>query len=389
MEIVAVHAREISMQLLAPFETSFGVTHDRRILLLEVHAKDGSSGWGEVTAGEGPFYNPETTDTAWIVLRNFLVPLLLGKTIDGPEAALRAMEPVRGHEMAKAALETAVWDLLAKQQSTSLARLLGGTRSEISCGVSLGIHKDIGELLARIDRELAAGYQRVKLKIKPGHDVEVVSAVRDKYPEIALTVDANSAYRLSDIALLERLDEFDLTYIEQPLEWNEIYQHAELQRRLKTAICLDECIHNLRDAEAAIELGACRVINIKLGRVSGHTEARRIQAYCAQHDVPVWCGGMLESGVGRAHNIAMSSLPGFVLPGDVSASRRYWHEDIILPPVEVSQAGLIRVPDSPGIGFAVNKRRVEKLTVRQEEWRVTQSVGAVAEPAMAQVDVAR
>ena len=389
MELAAIHAREISMRLIAPFETSFGITHDRRILLLELHAKDGSSGWGEVTAGEGPFYNPETTDTAWIMLRNFLVPLLLGKTIDSPEAAMHAMEPVRGHEMAKAALETALWDLFATQQSVSLSKMLGSTRSEISCGVSLGIHKDIGKLLDTIGRELAAGYQRVKLKIKPGHDIQVVSAVRNKYPDIALTVDANSAYRLTDIALLEQLDAFDLTYIEQPLEWNEIYQHAELQRRLKTAICLDECIHNLRDAEAAIEFGACRVINIKLGRVSGHTEARRIQAYCMEHDVPVWCGGMLESGIGRAHNIAMSSLPGFVLPGDVSASKRYWEEDIILPAVEVSPEGIIRVPDSPGLGFTVNRSRIERLTVRQEDWKTAESVGGVSGSAMEQVNLAR
>ena len=377
MEIAAVHAREISMQLVAPFETSFGVTHDRRILLLELHAKDGSSGWGEVTAGEGPFYNPETTDTAWIVLRNFLAPLLLGKTIGSPEAALRAMEPVRGHEMAKAALETAVWDLLARKQSTSLSQLLGGTRSDISCGVSLGIHQDTGKLLEKIAHELAAGYQRVKLKIKPGKDIQVVSAVRDRYPDIALTVDANSAYRLTDISLLKQLDAFNLTYIEQPLEWNEIYQHAALQRQLNTPICLDECIHNLRDAQAAIELGACKVINIKLGRVSGHSEARRIQAYCMDQGIPVWCGGMLESGIGRAHNIAMSSLPGFVLPGDVSASKRYWEEDIILPAVEVSRQGTIRVPDSPGIGFTVNKKRIEKLTVRQEEWTAARSVSGV------------
>ena len=388
MEIAAIHAREISMQLVAPFETSFGITHNRRILLLELQAKDGSSGWGEVTAGEGPFYNPETTDTAWIVLRNFLVPLLLSKTIDSPEAALRAMEPVRGHEMAKAAVETAIWDLLAKQQSVSVAKLLGGTRSDISSGVSLGIHKDIGKLLDRIGQELAAGYQRVKLKIKPGQDVQVVSAVRNRYPDIALTVDANSAYRLTDISLLKQLDAFNLTYIEQPLEWNEIYQHAELQRQLNTAICLDECIHNLRDAQAAIELGACKVINIKLGRVSGHTEARRIQAYCMEHDVPVWCGGMLESGIGRAHNIAMSSLPGFVLPGDVSASKRYWDEDIIVPAVEVSPEGTIRVPDSPGIGFTVNKKRIEKLTVRQEEWKAAESVSGVPVPAMEHVNLA-
>ena len=368
------------MRLVAPFETSFGITHDRRILLLEVIAKDGSSGWGEVTAGEGPFYNPETTDTAWIVLRNFLVPMLVGKVIRSSEDVLRVMEPVRGHEMAKAALETAVWDLMAMQQSVSLAHLLGGTRTQIASGVSLGIHKDIGELLEKIGCELAAGYRRVKLKIKPGHDIDVLSAVRTRYPDIQLTVDANSSYRLSDLPLLQQLDGFNLTYIEQPLEWNEIYQHAELQRQLKTAICLDECIHNLRDAEAAIKLGACKVINIKLGRVSGYTEARKIQAFCQEHNVPVWCGGMLESGIGRAHNIAMSSLPGFVLPGDVSASKRYWQEDIIHPTVEVSHEGTIIVPTSPGIGFEVNKSRIEKLTGRQEQWKASQSVGVLGNP---------
>lgn len=368
MEIATIHAREINMRLVAPFQTSFGVTHDRRILLLEVRSRDGISGWGEVTAAEGPYYNAETTDTAWIVLRRFLAPLLLGKQVNSPEDARSKMEPVRGHEMAKAALETAVWDLFAKQQSVSLASLLGGSRKQIACGVSLGIHEDTGKLFAKIDQALAEGYRRIKLKIKPGYDVDVVSAVRSRYPDIALTVDANSAYRLSDIRLLQQLDAFDLTYIEQPLEWNEIYQHAELQRTLKTAICLDECIHNLRDAKAAVSLGACRVINIKLGRVSGHSEARRIQTFCMEHQVPVWCGGMLESGVGRAHNIAMSSLPGFVLPGDVSASKRYWTEDIIHPPVEVNPDGTIDVPQAPGLGFEVDKRRVEQLTVRQEEW---------------------
>lgn len=381
MEIAAVHAREISMRLVAPFETSFGVTHDRRILLLEIEATDGSTGWGEVTAGEGPFYNPETTDTAWIVLRNFLVPLLFHQSIEAPEDVLRAMEPVRGHEMAKAAIETAIWDMLARQRSITLAKMLGGTRREIPCGVSLGIYKDTGALLDRVAQELGAGYQRIKLKIKPGQDVAVVSAVRNRYPDIALTVDANSAYRLSDITLLKQLDEFDLTYIEQPLEWNEIYQHAELQRQLKTAICLDESIHNLRDAEAAIALSACKVINIKLGRVAGHTEARKIQAFCMEHNVPVWCGGMLESGIGRAHNIAMSSLPGFVLPGDVSASKRYWHQDIIEPAVEVQLDGTIQVPDSPGIGFQVNTQRVAELTVRQEHWKGTRSVFGVPQPA--------
>jgi o-succinylbenzoate synthase len=378
MKIGAIHAREIRMQLIAPFETSFGVVQDRRILLLELHTEEGSTGWGEVTAGEGPFYNSETTDTAWGILSNYLIPLVLGKTFDGPEAALRAMEPVRGHEMAKAALENAIWDAFAKSRSISLSKFLGGTRTEIVSGVSLGIHQDIGKLLDKVAHEIAAGYRRVKLKIKPGKDVEVVRAVREKFPDIALTVDANSAYRLADTSLLKQLDEFNLTYIEQPLEWNEIYQHSILQRQLTTPICLDECIHGLRDAQAAIELGACKVINIKLGRVGGHAEARRIQAYCMERGIPVWCGGMLESGIGRAHNIAMSSLPGFVLPGDVSASKRYWHEDIVSPPVEVSSQGEIHVPDAPGIGFDVNKSRVEKLTVRQKQWSAAHSVGAIA-----------
>ena len=379
MEIAAVHAREISMRLIAPFETSFGVTHDRRILLIEIEAADGSTGWGEVTAGEGPFYNPETTDTAWVMLRNFLVPLLLRQKVQTPEDALRAMEPVRGHEMAKAAIETAMWDLLARQGATSIASMLGGTRQTIPSGVSLGIYADTGKLLDKIEQELGAGYQRIKLKIKPGQDVRVVEAVRNRYPKIALTVDANSAYRLSDIALLKQLDAFELTYIEQPLEWNEIYQHAELQRQLKTAICLDESIHNLRDAQAAIALGACRVINIKLGRVSGHTEARRIQAFCMEKDVPVWCGGMLESGIGRAHNIAMSSLPGFVLPGDVSASKRYWTQDIIEPAVEVGPNGAIQVPDSPGFGFQVDTKRIEELTVHRESWKAKRSTSSAAQ----------
>ena len=378
MRIVAIQAREISMRLVAPFETSFGVTHDRRIVLLEVHADDGAVGWGEVTAGEGPFYNPETTDTAWLMLEKFLVPLVLGHEFTAPADVLHAMEPVRGHEMAKAAIETAVWDLFAMQAGVSLAGLLGGTRQQIHSGVSRGIHKDTARLLEKVDEALAAGYQRVKLKIKPGNDVQAVSAVRHRHPDIALTVDANSAYSLHDIGLLRQLDEFNLTYIEQPLQWNEIYRHAELQRQLKTAICLDESIHNLRDAEAAVALGACRVINIKLGRVSGHTEARKIQAFCMEHDIPVWCGGMLESGVGRAHNIAMSSLPGFTLPGDVSASKRYWQEDIIVPAVEVGPNGKIQVPTAPGLGFRVNRERVEALTVRQDDWTAVASLAVAS-----------
>jgi o-succinylbenzoate synthase len=367
MKIKKITAREISMRLKTPFETSFGVTSDRRIVLIELETEDGI-GWGELTAPEGPYYNSESTDTAWIVIRDFLVPQVLGRSFEDPSGMVAAMQPVRGHEMAKAVLECAAWDALARAQNVPLSKLLGGTLTELPSGVSLGIHADTDALIERIALELTAGYRRVKLKIKPGKDVAVVEAVRKAYPEIELTVDANSAYTLDDAPLLKRLDEFNLTYIEQPLVWNEIYEHAELQRELKTRICLDECIHSLRDAAAAIKLGACGVINIKLGRVSGHTEARKIQAYCAEHGIPVWCGGMLEAGVGRAHNIAMSTLPGFVFPGDVSASARYWHEDIIDPEVTVTSRGTIIPPDGPGIGFAVRREKVEELTVRKEQW---------------------
>jgi len=377
MKVEAVVARELSMRLMAPFETSFGVTQDRRVALLEVHT-DVGTGWAELTAMEGPFYNAETIDTAWMMLRSYLSPLVLDVEIASPEDLAALMEPVRGQEMAKAAIECAVWDAFARSQGLSLSRSLGGTRDEIVSGVSLGIQSDTSKLLEIVAKELAAGYHRVKLKIRPGKDVAVVAAVRKQYPEIDLTVDGNSAYRLQDADLLKQLDEFNLSYIEQPLPWNDIYQHSLLQPQLKTAICLDECIHGLRDAEAAVALGACRVINIKLGRVGGHSEAKRIQAFCLQNGIPVWCGGMLESGVGRAHNIAMSSLLGFTLPGDVSASKRYWVEDIIEPAVEVSAQGTIKVPQEPGIGFRVNIAEIERRTVRREEWagHATVAVGA-------------
>ncbi len=377
MKIEAITARELSMRLVSPFETSFGVTQERRVALLEVHT-DVGTGWSELTAMEGPFYNSETIDTAWMVLRDYLAGLVLDVEIASPEALSALMEDVRGHEMAKAAIECGAWDAFARAQGMSLGKALGGTLDEIASGVSLGIQADTGKLLDKVAEELASGYRRVKLKIKPGKDVAVVAAVRKQFPDIDLTVDGNSAYRLQDADLLRQLDEFSLSYIEQPLPWNDIYQHSLLQPQLKTALCLDECIHGLRDAEAAIALGACRVINIKLGRVGGHSEARRIQAFCLEKGVPVWCGGMLESGVGRAHNIAMSTLPGFVLPGDVSASRRYWEQDIIQPEVEVDSKGTIRVPQAPGIGFAVNVPEIERRTVKRDLWTRQVSVPVFA-----------
>jgi O-succinylbenzoate synthase len=377
MKIESIQVRELKMRLKTPFETSFGVTQDRRVVLLEVHT-DVGAGWSEMTAMEGPFYNAETIDTAWMMGRDYLSGLVLDVDVDSPEEIPALMENVRGQEMAKAGIECAAWDALARSQGKSLGHTLGGTLKTISSGVSLGIQSDTGKLLDTVAKELADGYRRVKLKIKPGRDVEVVAAVRKSFPDIDLTVDANSAYTLDDVDLLKELDEFGLSYIEQPLPWNDIYQHSLLQPQLKTALCLDECIHGLRDAETAIALGACRVINIKLGRVGGHTAAKQIQALCLSKGIPVWCGGMLESGVGRAHNIAMSTLPGFVFPGDVSASKRYWIEDIIEPEVTVSAEGTIDVPTGPGIGFALRMAEIEKLTVKREEWsnRVGVVIGA-------------
>ncbi|MBV9302655.1 MAG: o-succinylbenzoate synthase [Acidobacteriaceae bacterium] len=367
MKVELIVLRELHMRLKAPFETSFGVTQDRRILLVEVVA-DGLAGWGEVTAGETPSYNPETTGTAWHIISEFIAPRLLGKTVASPEEFPAMVAAIRGHEMAKAAVENALWDIAAQHRNLPLARLLGGKLDEIACGVSLGIRENPKALVQKVEEELAGGYRRIKLKIKPGKDVEYVSAVRSAFPDILLSVDGNSAYTLDDASHLKKFDDLRLLMIEQPLYWDDIYAHSKLQSQLETAICLDESITSYRAASTAIELGACRIINIKLGRVGGHTEARALEQLCRSHSLPVWCGGMLESGIGRAHNIAMSTLPGFTLPGDVSASRRYWEDDIIEPDVKVSSRGTIRVPEATGLGFSVRRDLINSLSVRSEEW---------------------
>jgi o-succinylbenzoate synthase len=367
MNIELIAIRELKMRLKAPFETSFGVTHNRRILLVEVVA-DGVSGWGEVTTGETPSYNPETTDTAWHVISDFIAPLLTGKSIASAADIATLLAGIRGHEMAKAGVENALWDIEAQQKRLPLAKLVGGSWDEIRCGVSLGIRENPEALVKKVAEEVGNGYQRIKLKIKPGKDLEYVAAARKEFPETQLSVDANSAYTLEDTEHLQKLDAFHLLMIEQPLRWDDIHSHAKLQKQIETAICLDECINSVNDAQAAIESGACRIINIKLGRVGGHSSARKVHDMCWQNNIPVWCGGMLEAGVGRAHNIAMSSLPNFTLPGDVSASARYWDEDIIDPEVEVTPQGTIRVPTTPGLGYKVKRELVEKLTVRKRDW---------------------
>jgi O-succinylbenzoate synthase len=370
MRIESITLRKIKMRLKAPFETSFGVAHDRTVVLVELLA-DGVAGWSEVTVSEGPFFNSETVGTAWLIIREFLAPLLLGKEIPSASEVPGVFAAIRGHEMARAGMENALWHVEAQQKNLSLAKLLGGTQSEINCGVSLGLQACPEKLIEKVGVELRSGYQRIKLKIKPGKDLDFVRAVRKAHPDILLSVDANSAYSLADMEHLKRFDEFNLLMMEQPLWWDDIANHAKLQKHLKTSICLDESIRHVRDAETAIDLGAARIINIKLGRVGGHSSAREIQAFCLARKIPAWCGGMLECGIGRAHNIAVSSLPGYTLPGDVSASKRYWEEDVIDPPVEVSSHGTIHLPTCPGLGYHVRRDLIDRWTTEKETWRAS------------------
>jgi O-succinylbenzoate synthase len=364
--IQSIELREIRLPLIHFFETSFGRTTERRIVLARLTDANGVEGWGECTAGEGPFYSDEWTETAWATLREFLAPMVLGKQIESGTDVFSMMKSVRGHRMAKATIETACWDLEAKNAGVPLWKHLGGSRTEISSGVSIGIQDTPEILLEKIRTEVDAGYQRIKIKIKPGWDLKIVERVRKEFPDIRLMGDANSAYKLSDAPLFQQMDQFNLMMLEQPLGRDDILDHATLQRQIKTPVCLDESIRSAEHAENAVLLGSCKIINVKLGRVGGHAEAKKIEQVARDNEIPIWCGGMLESGIGRAHNIAMSTLAGFTLPGDVSASARYWEEDIIEPPVQVSARGTIKAPESPGIGFAVNLPRIEALTVRKE-----------------------
>src|SRR6516165_4615645 len=365
MKIEAITLREIHMPLVHFFETSFGRTYSRRILLVTVHS-EGVDGWGESVVGEDPYYSSEWIDSAWPTLTQYLIPALLGQKLDSGRECPALFAKVRSHRMAKAALENAVWEAEASQKKMPLWKLLGGTRQEIPCGVSIGIQDSVEQLLDKIQTELAAGYRRIKVKVKPGWDVNVLERVRSRWADITLSVDANSAYTLDETEHLREFDQFNLLMIEQPLWNDEIYYHARLQKELRTSICLDESIEHARDAAFAVEAGACRIINIKVGRVGGFSEAKKVHDVCQSNRVPVWCGGMLESGVGRAHNIALSTLENFCLPGDVSASKRYWKEDIIEPEVEVSCQGTIAIRDEVGTGYRVREDLIEKLTARKE-----------------------
>jgi o-succinylbenzoate synthase len=366
VKIEAITLREIRMPLVHFFETSFGRTTERRILLVTVHT-DGPEGWGECVAGEDPFYSEESIDTAWYAIEKYLAPALLGKQVDKGCDTSGLLAQVRGHRMAKGALENALWDVEAQEKQVPLWKLLGGTQATIACGVSIGIQDSAEQLLEKISTELAAGYRRIKVKCKPGWDIRIFERIRQRWPDILLSCDANSAYTLDQIVHLKEFDRFNLLMIEQPLWHDDFYFHSQLQRQLKTAICLDEAIHHRRDAQAAIELGACRIINVKVGRVGGFSEAIAVHNVAQAAKIPVWCGGMLETGIGRSHNIALSTLANFRLPGDVSASKRYWKEDIIEPAVEVSSDGFITPPASPGRGFKIRTELTEKLTVRKKQ----------------------
>jgi O-succinylbenzoate synthase len=364
LKIDAIHLREINMPLAYPFETSFGLTTARRIMLIEIES-DGLTAWGECVAGEHPYFSDEMIDTAWIITETELAPRLLEAELSGGGACVDLFKPVRGHRMAKGAVENAVWDLEAQVEGLPLSELLGGTRKVIPCGVSIGIQPSLEVLLEKITKELAAGYQRIKLKCKPGWDTNIFEAVRARWPEIMLSCDANSAYRMKDFDHIASWDQFKLLMIEQPLWYDDFYFHAMLQARIETAICLDESIRNRRDALAAIDMESCRIINVKVGRVGGFSEAIAVHNAAAERGIPVWCGGMLETGIGRAHNIALSSLSNFSLPGDVSASSRYWTQDIVEPAITVSASGEITVPTAAGSGYPIRRDRIEALTVRR------------------------
>jgi len=372
LQLERIELREIELPLKAPFETSFGRTTRRRIPIVRVFDRNGAYGYGECVASENPFFNHETIDTAWLIITKHVAPILARAQPKTAAEVSEALSPIRENRMAKAGVEAAIWDLEAKLAGVPLWRHIGGTREEIVCGVSIGLQDSIQALLHKVRLELDSGYQRIKIKIKPGKDVQLAEAVRTEFPNITLSVDANSAYRIDvDTPLLKKLDDYNLLMIEQPLTPGDLLDHSKLQKQLRTPICLDESIMCLANARHAQELDACRIINIKLGRVGGFSEAKSIQGFAQAHGIPVWCGGMLEAGIGRAHNIALSTLAGFTLPGDISASARYWNEDIIEPPVTVSREGTIKPPTSPGIGFEVREDCIESLTVRRETVRLS------------------
>lgn len=364
MRIERAELRIVRLPLKFAFQTSFGTTTRRTILLVGLYG-GGLEGWGECVADEEPLYREETVSTARAVLAETLLPRVVGRDFADPEQLAQAMAFVRGNRMARAAVETAFWDLWARGLGVPLWQLLGGVRRQVPVGVSLGIQPSIEATLEQVQRHVAQGYRRVKLKIRPGWDVKVVEAVRERFPDLTLTVDANCAYTLADLPVLSALDRLGLDYIEQPLAYDDLHDHALLQARLRTPICLDESITSARDARKALAAGAGRVINVKVGRLGGHLEARRVHDVAEAFEAPVWCGGMLEAGVGRAHNVHVSTLPGFTKPGDVASASRYWETDIVNEPLEAHD-GLMPVPEGPGTGVSLNRDVLQRVTVSVE-----------------------
>jgi O-succinylbenzoate synthase len=369
MRIEQVELRHIKMILVSPFVTSMGIEYDEEHIIVRVDS-EGITGWGESVAEGTPFYSYETVTTAWHILKDFLIPSILGKDLSDIDEAIALYEKVRGHMMAKAGLEAALWDLFAKSRQVSLSKILGGVRNKVEVGVSIGIQDSEALLIKKVEGYLAEGYKRIKIKIAQGNDIRFVAALRKEFPDLSLQVDANSAYTLDDIAIFRKLDDYGLQLIEQPLGYEDIFDHSKLQREIKTPLCLDESIHSLDDTRAAIELKSCRIINIKPGRVGGFTESKLIHDYCVSMNIPVWHGGMLESGIGRAGNVALASLPNFTLPGDISASKRYYKEDIVEPEFVVNPDGTMDVPVKHGIGVEVNMKMIDKVTVRSERFHL-------------------
>lgn len=360
---------KLNMRLKFPFRTSFGTLQDKAFFIIEAIDENGNSGFGESVAFTSPWYTEETTATNEHVMKDFLIPMLQHTQFDHPDDLTGIFKPIKRNNMAKAAIEGAIWDLYAKQQGKTLAEALGGTKSEIDVGVSLGIQPTIDGLLEDIDNHINQGFKRIKLKIKPSQDLEVLQKVRRHFPTTQIMADANSAYTLHDMDHLKKFDELDLMMIEQPLAHDDIIDHAKLQQEMSTPICLDESIHSYDDARQAIELGACQVINVKIGRVGGLTEAKRIHDLCQEKNIPIWCGGMLEAGVGRAHNVALTTLPNFSMPGDTAGSSRYWEKDIIKPEVVV-QNGTITVPTMPGIGYEIDRDALKEFSIGEFEFKM-------------------
>ena len=373
LQIDSITLREIRLPLVEPFRISSGVTTTRRILLLELVDADGARAWSECVAGDFPNYSPESIDTATLAIREWLAPRVLGRRFDTPgDVAAALSEDLRGHEMAQAAIEMGAWALAATRAGQSLSSLLGGTRKRIGTGISIGIQSSLAELADKAEEALAEGYRKIKLKIKPGQDLDYLHAVRERLGSAApLMADANNAYTLDDTDHLVQLDDLDLVMVEQPLAWDDVARHAELQRRMRTPICLDESITNIARAEDMIRLRAGRIVNIKPGRVAGFTASKAIHDLCEANNIPVWCGGMLESGIGRAYNVALASLPNFTIPGDVSPSNRYWARDVVSPEWTMDGDGWVDVPAGPGLGVEVDRDRIEALTVQRETLRAS------------------